>query len=117
MCLPQEVYWRRSNRYSSITAALALRPPSTLHRTTRPIPVTSTSVGAPNTAAGIWMEKSNDDPIAISDSKLNKTPPAEMFCVSAWCSSPELVMAMGSLSGNRTAVRNSVDVSSFVTEC
>src|SRR5512147_2003773 len=37
-----------------------------------------------------------------------------MSCVSAWCSSPELLTAMGSLSGNRTAVLSSVAVSSFV---
>src|SRR5437879_3578338 len=62
------LYYDRSKRYSSMTAATDLRPDSSLHRITRPVQFTMTSAGVPRTDAGMAMLKVMTEPTAISES-------------------------------------------------
>src|SRR5262249_34148495 len=100
--------YARSNRYSSMTAATDFLPSSGAQRTTRPSPLTITSAGAPMTFAGIEIVNSMLEPTVMSASMLNRTPPAEISCVSALKSDAPARIAIGSLTGNRTALRISV---------
>jgi len=98
----------RSKQYSSITAATAVLPFSCKERTTLPEQFTSTSLSVPSTTAGRTMRKRMTVPTPRVVLVWKRTPPAEMSAVSAkysWASAVRTVM--GSLSGNRTELRES----------
>src|SRR5215467_366063 len=89
-----------------MTAATAFLPFSSSARTTRPEQFTRTSVSVPSTIAGSTMRKRMTVPTSSAALVWNSTPPAEMSAVSAKCSRASFVrMVRGSLSGNRTELR------------